>query len=124
MLDMRRETIIDTELQEEVEDLRENVKDLCAENKLLQARIAKRDAEIERLREVISGLVDLVNNSEPVTLAEDFGGNTLTICTGPFHTHCGVPDGGLDILIDHLHNLLVNGTGLIWAVGGGDHKTM
>ena len=71
--------------------------------------------EIERMREIIGGIVALANQGESVTLTEDLGENTLTICVGSAHTHCGVPDGSLDTLIDHLHALLVDGVGLSWA---------
>ena len=81
----------------------------------MQAQLAEREREIERMREIIGGIVALASQGESVTLTEDLGENTLTICVGSAHTHCGVPDGSLDTLIDHLHALLVDGVGLSWA---------
>jgi hypothetical protein len=38
------------------------------------------------------------------------------------HSHCGVPDGDFDLLVEHLYDLLVHGRGLSWMKNGGTGK--
>jgi len=65
---------------------------------------------------ILRQMLEIVNSGKSITLEEDFGNNTLTISIkDQGHTHVGVPDGGFDILVNHLHDLLLEGRGLSWA---------
>lgn len=59
-------------------------------------------------------MLEDVNQGSEVRLERDFGGNTLTVNVGNAHTHCGVPDGTWDLLVDNLYNSLYGGPGLSW----------
>lgn len=67
-------------------------------------------------REILRKLVELINKGHVITLeADDFGENTLTLHIDDLHTHCGVPDGSFDDLVESLYELVVNGRGLSFA---------
>jgi hypothetical protein len=66
-------------------------------------------------REILRKLVELINQGHVIALASDLGGNTLTLCIDNLHTHCGVPGGSFDNLVESLYELLVNGRGLSFA---------
>lgn len=69
-------------------------------------------------REILKAILHTVNNDMSMTFEEDMGGNTVTIIKDTMHTHCGVPDGSFDDLVNGLYRLLVKGSGLSWAKGG------
>ena len=69
----------------------------------------------EKCEAILKKMLEHANSGREVRLESDFGGNTVTICVGNSHTHCGVPDGGFDLLVDNLYNSLHGGPGLSWA---------
>ena len=69
----------------------------------------------EKCEVIIRRIVELANEERPVKFEQDFGGNTLTIYIGDMHTHCGVPNGAFDLLVDNLYNAVTGGPGLSFA---------
>lgn len=69
-------------------------------------------------REILCKLVELINKGHVITFEADiYGENTLTLYIDNLHTHCGVPGGSFDDLVESLYELLVNGRGLSFARG-------
>ena len=64
---------------------------------------------------IIERIIELTNLGQPVLFHDDFGGHTLTVLVGKSHTHCGVPDGSFNQLVDSLHATLTGGPGLSWS---------
>ena len=65
---------------------------------------------------ILRKMLEIANSGNNLTLEEDFGGNTMTISIkDQGHTHVGVPDGNFDVLVNNLHDLLLEGRGLSWA---------
>ena len=65
---------------------------------------------------ILQKMLEITNKGTPIILEEDFGGNTMTISIkDQGHTHVGVPDGNFDVLVNNLHDLLLEGRGLSWA---------
>jgi hypothetical protein len=69
----------------------------------------------EKCEAILRKMLEEANDGKPVTLKEDFGGNTLTVCVGQEHTHVGVPDGDWPLLVDQLYDSLHGGPGMAWA---------
>lgn len=76
----------------------------------------------QKCEAILQKMLERANKGEAVTLERDFGGNTLTIYLGEptavSHTHCGVPDGEWEVLVDNLYNSLHGGPGLSWHSDG------
>lgn len=66
-------------------------------------------------RAILQKILDLVNAGHTVSFEMDMGGNTITVFIDDRHSHCGVPDGSFDELIESLHDLLVEKRGLSFA---------
>jgi hypothetical protein len=77
--------------------------------------IMRRKEGILMEREIIEKIVQLVNEGHIIRFEEDWGGNTLTLYIDNKHTHCGVPDGSFETLVESLHDTLVKGRGLTFA---------
>lgn len=75
--------------------------------------------ELGKAEAVLQRIVDLSNEGKKVYFEADFGGNTLTVAVGDLHSHCGVPKGTLELLINNLYNLLIEGSHLSWEEGNG-----
>ena len=70
----------------------------------------------QKCEAILKKMLETVNEEKPIRLEADcWGGNTLTIFVGEAHTHCGVPDGEWEVLVDNLYNSLHGGPGLSWA---------
>jgi len=74
--------------------------------------------ELGKSEAIVQKMVELANDDRPVTFEQDFGGNTVTLYVGQNHTHCGVPDGAFELLVQNLYNSLHGGPGLSWANTG------
>ncbi len=68
----------------------------------------------EMCEAILKKMVEQANEGKTVALEYDFGGNTVTINVGKAHTHCGVPDGDWETLVENLYNSLHGGPGLSW----------
>lgn len=68
----------------------------------------------EKCQAILQKLLEAANQGKEVRLREDMGGMTLEIHLGKSHTHCGVPDGDWESLVDQLYNSLHGGPGLSW----------
>ena len=68
-----------------------------------------------RALEVVQRIVDLTNTNHAVSFEKDWGGNSLTVVIGDFHTHVGLPEADFDQLLDELHAVVVEGGGLSFA---------
>jgi hypothetical protein len=68
------------------------------------------------LQEIAERCKDENNSEYVIAFAPDWGLNTLTILINDNgHSHCGVPGGNFETMIEHLYNLLCRNTGLSFA---------
>jgi len=64
---------------------------------------------------VIEAIRDLCNEGNKVMFEEDWGGDTMTVWINQSHTHVGVKEEGIELLIENLKNALIGGPGLSFA---------
>ncbi|HWQ54841.1 MAG TPA: hypothetical protein VN442_14235 [Bryobacteraceae bacterium] len=69
----------------------------------------------EKCEAILRKMLELANDGKPVTLREDWGGNSATIAAGDSHTHVGFTDIPWEQFVDQLYNSLHGGPGLSWA---------
>lgn len=65
-------------------------------------------------REIFKMFISLINEGHRITLEGDMGGNTITLFINNIHTHCGIPDGSYQTLIETISRTL-KGQGLSFA---------
>ncbi len=73
----------------------------------------------EKCEAILKKMLELANEGKPVTLEEDWGGFTGTICVANGHTHVGGIDtedypATWEQFVDELYNSLHGGPGLSW----------
>jgi hypothetical protein len=76
----------------------------------------KPEATADKCEAILRKMLEFANSGKPVTLDEDWGGNSATIIVDGGHTHVGIPgeDGTWEIFVDNLYNSLHGGPGLSW----------
>lgn len=66
-------------------------------------------------KEILQAILILVNKGHTVSFKNDWGGNSITLFIDGKHTHCGVDEGSFDLLVQSLHDVLVQHRGLSLA---------
>ena len=69
-----------------------------------------------RAYQILKAIVEHCNeNPDGITLAQDWGGNSLTVLIDGSHTHVGNPDDHFNDLVNDLYRLFCQDTGLSLA---------
>lgn len=66
----------------------------------------------EKCVAIVKRMLELANESKPVTIEEDWGGHSATVKVGNAHTHVGWTDVTFDAYVESLYNALHGGPGL------------
>ena len=64
--------------------------------------------------DVIKKILEIANKSSTISFCKDWGGNSITIQIDDKHTHCGLPEGFFEDLLNDIYNRLVENKGLSW----------